>query len=167
MAVQPADLIKRWTTVAQRDNTPAGGYGVKVHPSGRFSIDGTRCTEEAALAHIQSKLEAPMTEATTKQAKEPKRTGFSWDNLNQATKDLFFRICEEIQTATRDHSMVVAARLGEAVKVPLADAPRLTNLKKAGLLETVEGEKKSHKMLRLTDEGRKIWSQEVPAPGPV
>jgi hypothetical protein len=157
MTVQPTDLIKRWTTVAQRDNTPAGGYGVKVHPSGRFSIDGTRCTEEAALAYIQSKLEAPMTEAI-KQTKEPKRTGFAWDNLNQATKDLFFRICEEIQTATQDHSMVVAARLGEAVKVPLTDAPRLTNLKKAGLLETIEGEKKSHKMLRLTDGGRAVWA---------
>ncbi|QQG31309.1 hypothetical protein S2L_14 [Cyanophage S-2L] len=158
MTVQPADLIKRWTTVAQRDNTPAGGYGVKVHPSGRFSIDGTRCTEEAALAHIQSKLEAPMTEATAKQTKEPKRTGFSFDALNQATKDLFFRLCEEIQTATRDHGMTAAARLGTDVKVPLTDAPRLTNLKKAGLLETVEGEKKSHKMLRLTDEGRAIWA---------
>jgi len=159
MTVQPADLIKRWTTVAQRDNTPAGGYGVKVHPSGRFSIDGTRCTEEAAFAHIQSKLEAPMTQTPAKQTKEPKRTGFDWDNLNQATRDLFFRICEEIQAATEDYSMLAAARLGTDIKIPLTDAPRLTNLKKAGVLETIEGEKKSHKMLRLTVAGRQIWSQ--------
>lgn len=151
MTVQPSDLIKRWTTVAQRDGTPAGGYGVKVHPSGRFSIDGTRCTEEAALAHIQAQQAPVMTEAQTTARKEPQRTGFTWENLNQATQDLFFELCRLIQNA---NNLEAPVRLGHDIpKVALTDAPRLTNLKKAGLLETIDGEKKSHRMLRITEAG--------------
>lgn len=163
----PSELLVRWTTTAARDGVPCGGHGVKVHPSGRFSIDGTRCTEDAALAHIaaqQARTAAPtpkaqpMTATATAPAKQPKRTGFTWDSLSTATQEVFFRICEEIQTATEDHSMVAAARLGVDIpKIALVDAPRITNLKKAGLLETLEGEKKSHKHIRLTDEGRVQW----------
>lgn len=172
----PSELLVRWATTAVRDDVPCGGHGVKVHPSGRFSIDGARCTEDAALAHIaaqQVRADPPtpkaqhMTDTTTATApaKGPKRTGFTWGGLNAATQGVFIRLCEDIQAATEDHSMAAAARLAVDIpKINPIDAPRITNCKKAGLLETLEGDKKSHKLIRLTDEGRRVWFEHTGNP---
>lgn len=155
---QALALATRQTEVAKRDGE-ANARGVKFTASGRYFIDGTRISFEAAVQHIAARLEAeatPLPLATPKLKDEPRRTGFTWDSLNQNTKDFFFSLCEEIQTATGDYDMRVSAPV-KAVTIGLINAPRLSNLKKADLIESHEGEKKSHKMLWLTDEGRAIW----------
>jgi len=147
-------LIDRWTTVAKKDGTPAGGYGIKVTPAGRYyTPDNQRIGYDAAcaiVAHAVNEKARPVTGAAQPTS--------SWDKLNDATQSLFFRLCEEILTATQDASLIIAARLGRDIpKITLQDAPRLTNLKKAGLLCTKPGQVRSHKMLEVTPEGRDLF----------
>ena len=158
---QALDLITRWAKVAERDGTPAGGHGIKVTPKGRYTnLDGTRIGHDQAVQIVAAALN---TEALppVKAPKAPKTpTGpMTWDKLNQNTKDFFFRICEEIQTATQDHDMTCPVRLGRDIPhIGLVDAPRLSNLKKVGVIRSYEGEKKTHKMLVLTELGQAIWA---------
>jgi len=61
---------------------------------------------------------------------------------------------------TQDHSMVQGVRLGHDIpKISLKNAPRLSNLKKGGLVKTytVEGQPKSHKFIALTEQGQALW----------
>ena len=159
---QALDLITRWTKVAERDGTPAGGYGVKVTPKGRYAnLDGIRIGHDQAVQTIADALNAEAAPAPVRAPKAPKAPAgpMTWDKLNQNTKDYFFRLCEEIQTATQDHGMTCSVRLGHDIpKISLVDAPRLTNLKKACLLRSYEGEKKTYKMLALTELGQALWA---------
>ena len=82
-------------------------------------------------------------------------TGDSWtfDKLNAATQAFFFQLCEQLQEATKDASMITGARIGKDLpNIGLANAPRLTNLKKAGVFE--HGGKG---WLQLTERGRAIF----------
>lgn len=82
-------------------------------------------------------------------------TQMKFEKLNAATQSLFFQLCELIMEATQDHSLVIAAKIGRDIpKISLYDAPRISNLKKAGLIERV-GEKGGY--LQLTDLGRSIY----------
>lgn len=148
-------LLDRLILVATQDQTNATAHGVVVTPKGRFQSAATkgRISQAEAIAMIERNA-APEPEAPKN---GPRRTGFTFGSLNAATQAVFYRLCEDIQTATQDHDMQVAARLGHDVRINLVDAPRVTSLKKCGLLETVDGAKKSHRMLRLTDAGRALW----------
>lgn len=82
-------------------------------------------------------------------------TGDSWtfDKLNAATQAFFFELCEQIQSATQDADMIIGAKIGKDIpSIGLANAPRLTNLKKAGVFE--HGGKG---WLQLTERGRAIF----------
>lgn len=82
-------------------------------------------------------------------------TGDSWtfDKLNAATQAFFFQLCEQLQEATKDASMITGAKIGKDLpNIGLANAPRLTNLKKAGVFE--HGGKG---WLQLTERGRAIF----------
>jgi hypothetical protein len=155
---EQANLIAtRQTMVAKADGTDANARGVKFTASGRYFIDGVRVGYDAAVQHIAARLEAEAAPAAaTRVQGEPRRTGFTWDKLNQATQDFFFNISDQMQTVSQDHGMIVPVAVKE-LRIGLVHAPRLSNLKKAGLIEGLTGLKKSHKMLRLTDEGRAIW----------
>lgn len=153
--------------------------GVTCTPSGYFYAAGKRIglakaetmvaqavAEDAAAAEAMAATEPPADHRVDPAAepRQPKRTGFTWDALNQATKQLFFRLDREIrQTA------IELPRLGLDIHIALVDAPRLTNLKKAGLLETVNvsGTPKSWRHLRLTQAGQDLLAQidayEIPA----
>lgn len=76
-----------------------------------------------------------------------------FERLNTATQAFFYQLCEQIQSATHDASMMVGAQIGKDVpSIGLANAPRLSNLKKAGLIERgIKG------WLQLTDQGRAVF----------
>lgn len=154
---QALQIAERQAKIAKRDGGEANSRGVKFTASGRYFIDGTRVGFDAAVQHIAARLEAEAAPAPTPKLKgEPRRTGFNWDKLNQATQDFFFTLCEQMQTVSQDHGMTVPVSVKE-LQIGLVNAPRLTNAKKANLVRTIEGTKKSHKLLVLTDEGRAIW----------
>jgi len=123
--------------------------GVTCTPSGYFYCHGKRIGLAKAEAIVaQHKIEQEAT--TTRVARQSKRTGFTWNRLNQATRDLFYKVGLVIEQQEDGHG----AMLGVVLHIPSAEAPRLTNLKKAGLLKTVEGVRKSHRILVLTAAGK-------------
>lgn len=152
-------IATRQQAVAKRDDTKASSRGVTFTPGGYCYIGETRISFESAVQHIAVALETEDTPALipTKTIKTPAGP-MSWDKLNQATKDFFFSLCEQIEVAEQDPNSPVAVRLGhDTPKINLVDAPRLSNLKKCGLVETYAGEKKTYKMIRLTEQGQAIW----------
>ena len=62
----------------------------------------------------------------------------TWDSLNEGTKAYFF----ELSTVQP--------------KIGLKNAPRLSNLKRAGLIIKIEGEKKSQWSLEVTPAGKEV-----------
>lgn len=156
-------IATRQQAVAKRDGTKASSRGVTFTPGGYCYIGETRTSFESAVQHIAVALETEDTPALipTKTIKTPAGP-VSWDKLNQATKDFFFRLGEDILTCTQAADLACAARLGHDIpKINLVDAPRLSNLKKCGLIETYAGEKKTYKMIRLTEQGQAIWHAHV------
>lgn len=78
---------------------------------------------------------------------------YSFEKLNTATKDFFFELCEQIMAATKDAGMVCGAKIGKDIpKIGLENAPRLTNLKKAGMIE-----KAQKGWIQLTERGRAVY----------
>ncbi|MEK9630254.1 MAG: hypothetical protein VW076_00090 [Synechococcus sp.] len=151
-------LVARQKEVASRDGS-GGTRGIRIttdkNGNHRFQdSEGKRIKEARALELIEQQLDKEQEGAKADQT-QVQRTGFAWDRLNSNTQAFFQEICEQMLTATQDASLVVAVRLGTDIpKVSPQNQPRLTNLKKAGMLESIAGERKSHKMLRLTDAGR-------------
>jgi len=158
---QALAIIDRQLAVADRDGGVSSCYGLKFTVKGYIYLaeDGRRIGKADAVQALAARLEAndsPAPAAAPRVKSEPRRTGFTWDKLNQATQDFFFNIGDQMQTVSQDHGMTVPVAVKE-LRIGLVHAPRLSNLKKAGLIEGFTGLKKSHKMLRLTDEGRAIW----------
>jgi len=153
---QAMDLIKRWTVVAAQDNTPAGGYGIKVSPKGRYSHSESldRVGYEAAVQFVANAINESAVPSTTKAA-----TNMSWDKLNQATQAFFFQICGDMIKASEDAGFSQAVNQ-KSLSIGLVNAPRLSNLKKAGLIVMINGATKSVKMLQLTEEGKAIFSNQ-------
>lgn len=76
-----------------------------------------------------------------------------FDKLNAATQAFFFSLCEQIIEATRDASAELGVTLGKDIpSIGLENAPRLTNLKKAGVFE-----RGGNGWVRLTEFGRAIF----------
>lgn len=159
---QALRIAERQVKVAKRDNTDAHARGVTFKPSGYIFIGSDRVSFEAAVQFLAVKLEEELKPAPAKTKAAKAVAGpMTWEKLNQATQDFFFDLGEQIQTVTQDHSMVQGVRLGHDIpKISLKNAPRLSNLKKAGLLETYtdNGCPKSHKFIGLTEQGQAIWA---------
>ena len=128
---QALRLAERQVQVAKKDNTDAHARGVTFKPSGYVFIGADRVSFDAAVQFITVRLEEEQKPAPAKPKAAKAAAGpMTWDKLNQATKDFFFDLCEQIQTVTRDHSMVEGVRLGHDLpKISLPPAPRLSNLK--------------------------------------
>jgi hypothetical protein len=157
---QAMDLIKRWTTVAAKDGIPAGGYGVKVSPKGRYAdSDNLRISYEAAVQIVADAVNQAATPALAIKTVQAE-TSMSWDRLNQATQAFFFETCEGMMGVSGDASVSLAVNQ-KFLKIGLVNAPRLSNLKKAGLIVTINGDSKSSKMLRLTEQGRSIFLDQI------
>lgn len=162
---QAIRIIERGLTVAARDNAPFTSRNVKVSPKGYFFVNGQRCSQAdatQALAYVLNE-EAKAEIAALENAKPGKRVRaagpMTFESLNKATQDFFFELGEQIQTVTQDANNSIAARLGHDIpKIDAKNQPRLSNLKKAGVIESVTGEKKTHKLIRLTERGQAIWA---------
>jgi hypothetical protein len=127
--------------------------GLVYTPKGYiYGKDNVRISLNAAVQTLAVKLEQ-------EDAPKPqiKRTDFNWDKLNSNTQDTLFWLAERIVDQTKDAGLVLPARLGkDGVSIPAAKQPLITNLKKAGLVATSCGAKKSHRYIQLTEEGRTI-----------
>jgi hypothetical protein len=154
---QAIAIVERQLKVAAQDLTPARNRGINFTVRGYILLDdGRRIGKAEAIQTLAAVLEQEDQTVSTPAQKQPRRSDFTWDRLNEATHEFFFRLCEDIQTYTKDAGMTSPAPLDQ-LRIGLTNAPRLSNLKKAGLVISVEGAKKSHKWLRLTDSGRQLF----------
>ena len=105
-------------------------------------------------------IQHPLT-AAWKTEKQPKNVGVTgamvldFDRLNAATRAYFSELCEATMAATQDADLLNPARIGKQIPmIGLTNAPRLSNLKKAGVIERV-GNKGGY--LQITQAGRDIF----------
>lgn len=150
-------IVDRLLTVAKKDDVAANNRGVEYRPSGYIFIGAKRISRECAITILANKLHA---EDQPKATNKTKSNGITWDKLNQATKDFFFELASQIYAATDDvnfeNGHPPAARLGRDIpKISLQNAPRLSNLKKAGMMESGSWNSnvKSERWIMLTEQG--------------
>ena len=157
---QALHIVDRQLAVSKKDGSIARNRGIEFRPNGYIFAGTTRISKESAVQTLAVKLEDEGKAKTeTKTAKKIKSSGITWDKLNQATKDFFFELAVQIYGATDDaHSQngIYTARLGRDIpKISLKNAPRLSNLKKAGMMETTSwnSNAKSERYICLTEQG--------------
>ena len=145
---QALHIVDRMLEVAKRDHTVSRSRGIEFHESGYILLDEQRIGHGTAVQALASLLEQEE-RALEAQANPPAPTkkekikkGVTWDSLNEATRAYFY----EIAPAIGDDKNV-------EVKPGLKNAPRLSNLKRAGLIV------KSGKGVELTDLGKEIASR--------
>lgn len=167
---QAITIIERGLTVAKRDGSTFQSRNVKVSPKGYFFINGQRCSQAdatQALAHVlneEAKAELKALEEAKPGQRVRVKGPMTYESLNQATRDFFFALAEQIQTATSDAANKVPARIGVQIpKITPQNQPRLTNLKKAGVVKSgnLTGQPKSHKYVWLTEQGQALWAAHV------
>jgi hypothetical protein len=155
---QALHIVERQLTVSKRDGSAANNRGISFRPNGYIFAGNKRISKDDAVIALAQLLEiegkANVLGAADQNAKSKK---MSWDKLNQATKDFFFELASQIYAATNDadsengHYM---ARLGQDIpKISLKNAPRLSNLKKAGMVEHNRVIERTGRWISLTEQG--------------
>jgi len=140
------------TTATVKDNLTACGIIRRGHT---FYCEGKKITKDEARKIISNRPAEITTEVKTAPVIIEEASKFTFNKLNAVTQALFFQLCEQIMEATKDASLVIAAEIGKQVpSIGLQNAPRLSNLKKAGVIERV-GNKGG--WLQVTDLGRHIF----------
>lgn len=145
-------LLDQWATIAARDGVSCGGYGVRVTPQGELQTGTTtNLDREDAIRMINTgrdQTAAPTPAPAPKPAAAKAVPGpLVWDKLNEATQAFFYELVNGLPDGEWS---------GPLPKVSLQVAPRLTMLKRAGVL-TTEG--KRTKTLHITDEGQRVYAQ--------
>jgi len=117
-------------------------HNITCSEKGYFYENGERISKDAALKTLRILT-----------SNKPSAGCNDFDKLNAATQAFFFSLCEQIIEATRDASAELGVTLGKDIpSIGLANAPRLTNLKKAGVFE-----RGGNGWVRLTEFGRAIF----------
>jgi hypothetical protein len=158
---QALHIVERQLQVSKKDGTAARNRGIEFRPNGYIFAGTTRISKEEAVQTLAARIEIQdNAKAQPQTTKKTKSSGITWDKLNQATKDFFFELAAEIYAATDDvnfeNGHPPAARLGRDIpKISLKNAPRLSNLKKAGMMETTSwnSNAKSERYICLTEQG--------------
>ena len=158
---QALHIVERQLAVSKKDGSVARNRGIELRPNGYIFAGNKRISKEAAVTTLASLIEIEdNTQAEIKTTKKTKSNGITWDKLNQATKDFFFELASQIYAATDDvnfeNGHPPAARLGRDIpKISLQNAPRLSNLKKAGMMESGSWNSnvKSERWIMLTEQG--------------
>ena len=156
---QALHIVERQLEVSKRDGSAARNRGIEFRPNGYIFSGNTRISKQSAVQTLAAKMEIEEKHPAFKEPKKTKSSGITWDKLNQATKDFFFELAAEIYACTEDvcfeNGHPPAARLGRDIKIGLKNAPRLSNLKKAGMMETTNwnSNTKSERYLCLTEQG--------------
>lgn len=155
---QALHIVERQLTVSKRDGSAARNRGIEFRPNGYIFAGNKRISKEIAVTTLAKLIEIEAKPQET--IKKTKSSGITWDKLNQATKDFFFELASQIYAATDDvnfeNGHPPAARLGRDIpKISLKNAPRLSNLKKAGMMETTSwnSNAKSERYICLTEQG--------------
>lgn len=150
--------ISRLAQVAQKDGSTANTRGISISPKGYFFHQGNRISREQAVQLLACAFEHEENAPALAESQRKSSGKITWDSLNQATKDFFFELGEQMQSVTQDHNNSIAVRLGHDIsKISAQNQPRLTNLKKAGVIRSFSGTAKSHKMIQLSEQGQAIW----------
>ena len=151
---QALHIVERQLTVSKRDGSAARNRGIEFRPNGYIFAGNKRISKDIAVVTLAQTLEIEDKPQVTKKTKS---SGITWDKLNQATKDFFFELASQIYAATNDcdsengHYM---ARLGQDIpKISLKNAPRLSNLKKAGMIEHNRVVERTGRWISLTEQG--------------
>ena len=154
---QALHIVERQLQVSKRDGSAARNRGIEFRPNGYIFSGNTRISKDAAVQTLAAKMEIEDKHPAFKEPKKAKSSGITWDKLNQATKDFFFELASQIYAATNDcdsengHYM---ARLGQDIpKISLKNAPRLSNLKKAGMIEHNRVVERTGRWISLTEQG--------------
>ncbi len=128
--------------IAQALGQFKGQHSITCSEKGYFYQNGERISKAAALEVLKDlSLETPAVGCR------------DFDKLNAATQAFFFTLCEQILEATRDASASLGVTIGKDIpQIGLVNAPRLTNLKKAGVFH-----RGGKGWLQLTDFGRAIF----------
>ena len=142
---QALHIVDRMLVVSKKDNTISKSRGLSFHPNGLILLDENRIGHAAAVQALASLLEqeeniksAPVEpEPTTKVRKQ-----MTWDSLNEATRVYF-----------REIAQIIGDDKEADIKPGLKNAPRLSNLKRAGLIT------KNGKGVELTDLGKEMAEQ--------
>ena len=147
---QALHIVERMQVIAKRDHTISRSRGLQFHESGYIFLNDERIGYNAAVQSLASTLETEerqMEENANPPApvkKEKIKKEVTWDSLNESTRAYFFELAKEISLSN------VQPKIG------LKNAPRLSNLKRAGLIVKVEGEKKSQWALEVTPAGKEV-----------
>ena len=154
---QALHIVERQLQVSKKDGSVARNRGIEFRPNGYIFAGNKRISKDVAVVTLAQTLEI---EAKPQVTKKTKSSGITWDKLNQATKDFFFELAAQIFAATEDvdyeNGRPACARLGRDIpKISLKNAPRLSNLKKAGMMETItwNNNTKSERFISLTEQG--------------
>jgi hypothetical protein len=154
---QALHIVERQLQVSKKDGSVARNRGIEFRPNGYIFAGNKRISKDDAVITLAKLIEI---EAKPQVTKKVKSSGITWDKLNQATKDFFFELAAEIFAATEDvdyeNGRPACARLGRDIpKISLKNAPRLSNLKKAGMMETItwNNNTKSERFISLTEQG--------------
>ena len=154
---QALHIVERQLQVSKKDGSVARNRGIEFRPNGYIFAGNKRISKDDAVITLAKLIEIEAKPQVTKKAKS---SGITWDKLNQATKDFFFELAAEIFAATEDvdyeNGRPACARLGRDIpKISLKNAPRLSNLKKAGMMETItwNNNTKSERFISLTEQG--------------
>lgn len=158
---QALHIVERQLAVSKKDGSVARNRGIEFRPNGYIFLGTDRIGKAAAVQTLAVKLEDEgKAKAKPQATKKTKSSGITWDKLNQATKDFFFELASQIYAATDDvnfeNGHPPAARLGRDIpKISLQNAPRLSNLKKAGMMESGSWNSnvKSERWIMLTEQG--------------
>ncbi len=155
---QALHIVERQLQVSKKDGTAARNRGIEFRPNGYIFAGNKRISKDDAVITLAQTLESEaQTKILPQVTKKTKSSGITWDKLNQATKDFFFELASQIYAATNDcdsengHYM---ARLGQDIpKISLKNAPRLSNLKKAGMIEHNRVVERTGRWISLTEQG--------------
>ena len=158
---QALHIVERQLQVSKKDGSVARNRGIEFRPNGYIFAGTKRISKEDAVITLAQTLESEaQTKILPQVTNKTKNNGITWDKLNQATKDFFFELAAEIFAATEDvdyeNGRPACARLGRDIpKISLKNAPRLSNLKKAGMMETItwNDNTKSERFISLTEQG--------------
>ena len=140
---QALHIVDNLQKIAKRDHTVCRSRGFSFHESGYIYLNEDRIGHAAAVQGLAATLEQE--ELAIEEAKKPiaavkksKTKGpMTWDSLNESTKAYFFQL-----------AILIGDDVDVIVKIGLKNAPRLTNLKRVGLIA------KTNKGLELTEAGR-------------
>lgn len=128
--------------IAQALGQFKGQHDITCTEKGYFYQNGERISKDTALETLKAL-----------NSDKPSAGRRDFDKLNAATQAFFFLLCEQILEATRDASASLGVTIGKDIpQIGLVNAPRLTNLKKAGVFQ-----RGGKGWLQLTEFGRAIF----------